>query len=233
MHSPLPDSSVLEAGIIADPILPRTTDIQDRVRSLLRTSLYENAWPRDDGDDETIYVSFDNRNTLVLQSPLQPTRPSGLFIHATIPEEPESLPLQTPSPVLPSPHSADFNNMLIFEHPITSRSSLLPALDHPDLDLEAQNPDETHALLAARQKPRSRQHNFNPEWKHHRHHHRRHNHQAKKLTLLNLRIRALLCIGSGLLLATLLATCKRVPYLTSLLHLPSRMTQILRTLISI
>lgn len=220
MQSPLPDSSVLEAGIIPDTVLPRTTDIQDRVRSLLRASLYETSWPRDDEDDETIYVSFDNRHNLVLQSPLRPTR-SSLHIHPphrTIPEEREPLPLQTPSPVLPSPHYANFNNILIPEDPIASRSSF-PAYNHPDIDVEAQHPEESLALLSTRQKPHRQRHHRSPEWKHH-HSHPRHNsknnNRPKKSSPPNLRTRSLLCIGSGLLLAAILATCKR---LSSLHHL--------------
>lgn len=40
MRSPLPDSSPLEAGLVADPPSPyRTTTVQDTVRSLLRASM--------------------------------------------------------------------------------------------------------------------------------------------------------------------------------------------------
>lgn len=38
MHSPLPDSSVLEAGLIEDPVPPILSRVQDNVRNLLRSS---------------------------------------------------------------------------------------------------------------------------------------------------------------------------------------------------
>ncbi|GAB7356054.1 hypothetical protein MBLNU459_g6671t1 [Dothideomycetes sp. NU459] len=206
MQSPLPDSSALEAGIVEDRTLPCSSSIQDKVRSLLRASLHNVSNARVN-EEETIYVSFDDGQRLVQHDcptaaerrseARQQILPDIQTRPMPAPEEP--LPLHPPAPVLPSPRSPNFDNMTVVEDSLPTRCSRL-GFNHPDL--EAQN-DETLALLVRQQ---ARHHRHHDRQKNDRVQHHGSNHRRSTKPAIGIRVRAALCVGSGLLLAALLTT---------------------------
>ncbi|KAK4504192.1 hypothetical protein PRZ48_005108 [Zasmidium cellare] len=156
MHSPLPDSSALEAGILEDERPSRLSRVQDNVRNLLRTSVFGSVksspttptHPPVVGDVNSPGLHGQGMQAEVLPSPAR--------------QQPEFLPTSTYQPrqhpeVLPSPSSTTTTHYTSspvdgsFPHPQghypsqpqpqppqNHQSTLfntraLTALDHPDL----------------------------------------------------------------------------------------------------
>ena len=201
MHSPLPDSSALEAGILEDDRpsqASRLSRVQDNVRNILRTSVFGS----------------------VKSSPTTPTHPPALrtnSVHvASIcsPTRPEVLPSPTSVATPPArfPQASRGEQRVLF--PPTeyqrqvqqmARQSMLfntravAALNHPDLsdpsitDLSQQKEQTRQRSAWTRPKKRSRR-----------------TKAAKRAA----GSRGVLCLLASLLLAALVATCKSIAYLS-------------------
>lgn len=186
MQSPLPDSSALEAGILEDERPTRSSDIQNNVRSLLRSSVFgrriSKASPR-----------IDSHLTEELHSP--GVLRMDAFVHDTSIPSPDSPhhppPAQRRPPTLP-PLANDYyfpdHGEEVIEDQIPARA---PTVLHPDVEAD------DHALaLLVQQKSAQRQ---RQAWRRRR--------RTRHVTKHALHVKSLICIASGLMLAALLATC--------------------------
>lgn len=198
MHSPLPDSSALEAGILEDERPSRLSRVQDNVRNLLRNSRFGSA----------------------ASSPqASPTRPTFLPIHHGLPTPPHSPSRRThqqaealPSPSTESTSSAASSSSqrdavpgILFPpvgyqravQQMAHQSALfntraVAALDHPDLS-------DPSLAVYVQQKAETRQQRA---WKRSRHGKKRHVAAQAGSS------QCLLCVLSALLLAAIVATCR-------------------------
>lgn len=205
MHSPLPDSSALEAGILPDDQPSRLSRVQDNVRNLLRASILGSP--------------------IRSAPPTTPTHPAG--IPPTPPETPtHSPPLRAHPEVLPSPtasptsttssaslthHEADLEANTAtglfpppsYPSPLLARMSAfftgraLAALNHPDLDLQGSGGGDPGAAVLAQRRAEKRQRRA---WK-------------RKRSGAGSREgggsgQCVLCVVAALMLASVVATCE-------------------------
>ena len=187
MHSPLPDSSALEAGIIEDQLPSRLSRVQDNVRNLLRSSRF--------GTVESTPPGSPSRN-----APAMPIRSSQQ--HAAVSSSAAEMPTSSTSST-PTTQNEEVPGVLFpptsYHHAVQQmahQSSLfntraVAALNHPDLT------DPSLGLYLSR-KAESRQRHA---WKRSKNGRRRH--AAVQLGSSH----CFLCVSSALLLAATVATC--------------------------
>ena len=194
MHSPLPDSSALEAGILEDEQPSRLSRVQDNVRNLLRASVFSSVRGSttlharvDDDDDNIARTSIHAR---VFPVPRVLPSPSSNTTTTSTTSSAEELPL----PGLLFPPTTYTQNVMQMAHQSTVfNTRAVAALNHPDLS------DPSMALFL-QQKTESRQRRA---WKRSRNRKLRH---ASANTGRG--SQWLLCLVSGLLLAAIVATCE-------------------------
>lgn len=201
MHSPLPDASALEAGILEDERPSRLSRVQDNVRNLLRNS------------------RFGSVNSSPQASPTAPTAPAHPPLHRglhTPPETPTRRTQQQPE-VLPSPSTESTSSSEVYaSSPVEAVPGLLfppvgyqravqqmahqsalfntravAALDHPDLS-------DPSLAVYVQQKAETRQQRA---WKRSRHGKKRYVAAQAGSS------QCMLCVLSALLLAAIVATC--------------------------
>jgi len=206
MHSPLPDSSALEAGIIEDSRPSRLSRVQDNVRNLLRSSVFSSvrgstaaASPShvqvthsDDDDDDN------DMNPL-----------PRLSVHARIVSDPEVIPSPSSEtttstafteeehhvPGVLFPPTTHTQNIQETGHQSTLfNSRAVAALHHPDMS------DPSMALFL-QQKTESR---HQRAWK------RSRNRKLRYASTKRSGSHWLLCFVSGLLLAAVVGTCEYI-----------------------
>ncbi|WPH04966.1 Hypothetical protein R9X50_00786400 [Acrodontium crateriforme] len=205
MHSPLPDSSALEAGIIADENAPRPSRVQDNVRNLLRNSVLSSI-------RGSAFILPTRNACHPAQRDLGPMAPSPLRPHHNLePEVGPSPSSETSSSDASSPGSstAEHNHIpgVLFPpysytnalQQMTHQSTLfntraVAALEHPDLS------DPSLALFL-QQKSESRQQRA---WKRSRHGGSSHHHHRKSRKQNS--SQWWMCVISALLLAAIIAT---------------------------
>ncbi|KAF2169958.1 hypothetical protein M409DRAFT_64365 [Zasmidium cellare ATCC 36951] len=196
MHSPLPDSSALEAGILEDERPSRLSRVQDNVRNLLRTSVFGGV-------------------ASVKSSPTTPTYPPPGQTHG-LQHQPEVLPSPSPrlqtqqqAEVLPSPSSTHYTSSPLdttFINPqgnaaphiqSTHQSTLfntraVAALNHPDLS------DPSLATFSQQKRQVRKQRSAASGWTR--------KGRSKRAVVAKKGSRGLLCLLAALLLAALVAT---------------------------
>ena len=197
MHSPLPDSSALEAGILEDERPTRLSRVQDNVRNLLRASVFSSI-----------------RGSTVIPSPTHTTHQhddrdlyprQSVHVHIQTEHEVLSTPLSASTTSTASTEEQHHVPGVLFPPTLYTRdteamahqSSLyntraVAALDHPDMS------DPSMALFL-QQKTERRQRRA---WKRSRN---------RKMRCAPARSNAsqwLLCFISGLLLIAIVGTCK-------------------------
>ena len=197
MHSPLPDASALEAGILEDERPSRLSRVQDNVRNLLRNS------------------RFGSVDSSPQASPTAPAPPVQHGLH-TPPQTPTRRTQQQPE-VLPSPstESTSSSEASASSPAVEVSGTLFPpvgyqravqqmahqsalfntravaALDHPDLS-------DPSLAVYVQQKAETRQQRA---WKRSRHGKKRYVAAQAGSS------QCLLCVLSALLLAAIVATC--------------------------
>jgi len=198
MHSPLPDSSALEAGILEDERPSRLSRVQDNVRNLLRASVFSSIR----GSTSVASPTRLHQPTVEdeLRSPLHSPLQRHVHIQTEAPPSPSS---QTTASITAS-SDYDVPGMLF---PPTSyqqqvqemahQSTLfntraVAALNHPDMS-------DPSLALYLQQKTESRQQRA---WK------RSRNRKLRHARTRGGRCQWLLCVVSGLLLAAIVATCE-------------------------
>ena len=200
MHSPLPDASALEAGILEDETPSRLSRVQDNVRNLLRTS------------------RFGSVHSSPLASPThQPHLDHGLSTPPDSPtrrtqhQQPEVLPspsaessTSTSTTSTPPPQTGEVRGVLFppasYQRAVQQmahQSALfntraVAALNHPDLS------DPTLAVYVQQHKAEGRQRRA---WTRSRHGRKRHVAASAGSS------QCLLCVLAALLLSAIIATC--------------------------
>lgn len=198
MHSPLPDSSALEAGILEDERPSRISRVQDNVRNLLRASVFSSirgstlnspidhhATVEDDVGSSTHFPR--NHHVRIhpdaLRSPLSETTASTTAMDIN----------HVPGVLFPP--TAYQQQVQEMAHQSTMfNTRAIAALIHPDMS------DPALALFL-QQKTESRQQRA---WKRSRNRKLRHASAGRK------RSHWLLCVVAGLLLAAVVATCESI-----------------------
>ncbi|KAF1347528.1 hypothetical protein BDV97DRAFT_355383 [Delphinella strobiligena] len=188
MQSPLPSSSTLENGMIADPPSPyRTTGIQDSVRSILRGSVLGRLGRNSDGADneeETIQV-FDD----VWENPRSPFEDCHLVDGHLTPTE--TMPINTSKPA--SFVTANGDNLPANPLPTHALSTRISLLSHSELETNL----AALGLLNQQEVRRHGRSNHNQRRRHDRH---------KHVKSQDTELRILYVVISGLLLTGLLST---------------------------
>ncbi len=210
MHSPLPDSSALEAGILEDAQPSRLSRVQDNVRNLLRNSRFSSPTPSFNPPEPTAYgqhaPDLDGRYGL-LTPPASPTRVRRM------PQQPEVIPSPTAESVTSNSTSSTISaeeevetarevhfTPSGYRHTILGmahQSALfntraVAALDHPDLS-------DPSLAVYARRKHESR---HQKAWKR-----SRRGKNAGRGAVEVGSSQCLLCVLAALLLSAIVATC--------------------------
>lgn len=200
MHSPLPDSSALEAGIIEDDRPSRLSRVQDNVRNLLRASVFSSdrastmASPR---HHQPTAEDDDIRSPM--QSPLQrhvymdpemlpsPSSQTTTTTHTSTMETDH-----VPAGILfpPTIYQQQVQEMAHQSTMFNTRA--VAALTHPDLS------DPSMAVFL-QHKTESRQRRA---WKRSRNRKLRHAESGRRSS------QGVLCVVAGLLLGAIVATCE-------------------------
>lgn len=185
MHSPLPDSSALEAGIIEDARPSRLSLVQDNVRNLLRSSVFGSVHSSPVTSPTHAQPSL--RPVIApLRSPVLPETPA-----TAVPSLTETTSTNTSQSTLPNPQHIPG----VLFPPVSYHQSTLfntravAALDHPDLS------DPSLAVFL-QQKTEKRQQRA---WKRHR---------SKRSKSRGKDIQWIVCLLLGFVLAGLIGTCE-------------------------
>lgn len=201
MHSPLPDSSALEAGIIEDARPSRLYLVQDNVRNLLRSSVFGSV--HSSPVISPTYAQQTSRPIIApLRSPVLPNTPP-----TAVPSPTETISTTTSASSLAD--TQDIPGVLF--PPVSYHQSTLfntravAALDHPDLS------DPSLAVLL-QQKTEKRQRRA---WKRHR---------TRRSKSRSNDTQWIVCLLLGFVLAGLIGTCK----LKSPSHLRTRQLILIR-----
>lgn len=189
MHSPLPDSTALEAGILEDSPPSRLSRVQDNVRNLLRSSMLASV--RSSPRTSAIIAAPDHAS--IQHAPAwQTTTPQPMASPST--ESITSTDSDGSESSKSSQHSTDMlipqrsYQQAIAHHSVLFNTRAVAALDHPDLS------DPSLAIMIQNEAKKRQRHAFR------RHAHRRAATHRVMATWL-------LCVGLGLGLAALVATC--------------------------
>ncbi|KAK4555937.1 hypothetical protein LTR86_007157 [Recurvomyces mirabilis] len=203
MHSPLPDSSALEAGLVEDERATRLSRVQYNVRNLLRNSMIgsvRSSFARISPLQARTTVEDSTRSPL--QSPLRPSPPhEHIQIAHDVLASPSSPACRSDSDSdSPTPiHEHDLERGLFppisYQDQMTHQSNLfntraVAALDHPDLT------DPSLAILI-QQKTEDR---HKRAWK------RSRNRKMRYASARRSKASIALCVAAGLLLAGIVAT---------------------------
>lgn len=191
MHSPLPDSSALEAGIIGDELPSRISRVQDNVRSLLRNSYLGSIY----GSPHANGANQGNTRHGMSTWPVSPARGSPEVVPSPTAEEASSTASSTPTTdgeeIPPSTYRHAVQQMAHQSTMFNQRA--VAALNHPDL-----TDPSLAAHLRQQQKAESRQ---RKAWK-------RSRHGQKRTAAIQLgSSQSLLCVFAALMLAATVATC--------------------------
>lgn len=211
MHSPLPDSSALEAGILADENPPCASRVQDNVRNLLRNSVLSSirgsafilparsaCHPNQRGSGPIVPSPLRPHHQLepeVLPSPSSDTTTSDSTSTGSSTAEQNHI----PGVLFPPINYTNAVQQMAHQSTLFNTRAVA-ALDHPDLS------DPSLAVFL-QQKSESRQQRA---WKRSRnggssrHHHRRSKKRSGSQWWL--------CLISALLLAAIVATCMDLPH---------------------
>ncbi|KAK5121108.1 hypothetical protein LTR85_005592 [Meristemomyces frigidus] len=194
MHSPLPDSSALEAGIIEDERPTRISRVQDNVRNLLRASVFSSI------RGSTVDAPVDHHATVEddVRSPMQSPLQRHVRIHPDALPSPSSQTTTSSAtteservPGILFPPTAYQQQVQEMAHQSTVfNTRAVAALIHPDMS------DPSLALFL-QQKTESRQQRA---WK------RSRNRKLRHASGRHRKSQWLLCVISGLLLAAIVAT---------------------------
>ena len=198
MHSPLPDSSALEAGIIEDERPSRLSRVQDNVRNLLRASVPSSFRGSVLGTPLAHRATVEDGERSPLQSPLRrnvrveigalPSPSSSRTTYSSPGSETHDV-----SGVLfpPTSYQQQVQHMAHQSNMFNTRA--IAALTHPDLS-------DPSVAVFLQHKTEDRQRRA---WKRSRNRKLRHAESGRRKTCS-----WLLCIVTGLLLAAIVSTCK-------------------------
>lgn len=196
MHSPLPDSSTLEAGILEDSTPSRLSRVQDNVRNLLRTSRFGAVPPSPSASPHR-----SPRHGLptppaspTRRTPLQPEMIPSLYAESATSmsaSTPAAQGHEVPRVLLPSARYQQAVQRMAHQSAMFNTRAVA-ALDHPDLS------DPSLALFVQR-KAESRQQRA---WK------RSRQGKGARVAVQAGSSGCLLCVLAALLLSAIVATCK-------------------------
>jgi len=182
MHSPLPDSSALEAGIIEDAMPSRLSLVQDNVRNLLRSSVFGSV--HSSPVTSPVHAQPTYRPAIVpLRSPVLPETPAtAVPVTTSANTSRSSLPDTQHIPGVLFPP-------VIYHQSTLFNTRAVAALDHPDLS------DPSMAVFL-QQKTEKRQRRA---WKRHR---------SKRSKSRRGDTQWIVCLLLGFVLVGLMGTCK-------------------------
>lgn len=196
MQSPLPSSSALESGLVADPPSPyRMTGIQDSVRSILRRSVLGRIGQdshRTNDEEETIQIFND-----VWEDPRSPSEECNPVDRSPSPTETRSVNTSKPASFV----TANGDNAPVDPPPVRDLSTRMSLLSHPDLETNL-------AALGLLNQQEARHHSRC------NHNRRRRQNRHKHVKPQDTELRIFYVAISGLLLAALLATCETLSAFT-------------------
>ena len=197
MHSPLPDSSVLEAGIIEDDRPSRLSRVQDNVRHLLRASIPTSFRSSVIAAPPAHRATVEDADRTPLQSPLRrhvridvgvlPSPSSATTSESTFADEGANVP-----GVLFPPTSYQQQAEHVNHQSTMFNTRAIAALTHPDLT------DPSMAIFL-QQKTQERQ---NRAWK------RSKNRKLRYASSKRSMVSWLLCLVTALILAAVVAICE-------------------------
>ena len=216
MHSPLPDASALEAGILEDETPSRLSRVQDNVRHLLRTSVFNSVHSSPQASPTRQHQPTGQPNGLPTppESPIRrasqhppetmpsphaeilPTPSTTASSPPATPQIPQATHVPEPIPGVLFPPASYRQRIQHMAHQSTLfNTRAVAALNHPDL---------SDASLATylQSKAESRQRHAWKRSRHGRRHHGKRNVAARAGSS-----QCLLCVLAALLLAAVVATC--------------------------